>query len=84
MNCQHVIRALEEIKSSDPNKLDTELYIDTLKLRGIIKFRMGFALEAIKYLNFARRQEENFSKQEIKLLSNLYASDSESCSSYDD
>lgn len=44
-----------------PEKLDTELYIDTLNIRGIIKYRMGFALEAIKYLNFARRQEEIYS-----------------------
>lgn len=43
-----------------PEKLDTELYIDTLNLRGIIKYRMGFALEAIKYLNFARIQEKLF------------------------
>lgn len=54
--------------SDNDSAIDQDLYIDALKLRGIINYRMGLASEAVKYFNFSKRMKENFSKQALKVF----------------
>jgi len=48
--------------------VDEDLYVDALKLRGIIKYRLGEAAEAIKYFITGKRMREIFDKKAMRVL----------------
>jgi tetratricopeptide (TPR) repeat protein len=65
-DCDTIIKCCSQMLSDNDKAIDYELYIDALKLKGIINYRLGLASEAVKYFNFSKRMLENFKKQAVK------------------
>lgn len=66
-DCRVVIDHCERLKGGG-EEIDHELYIDTLAMRGVIRYRLGFAADAVKYFNYSRRVKENFLRRVPRIM----------------